>query len=66
MNIDIDPPRLLKVTEVCALLGVGKHTLLNYREAGEGPPYVRFASSTIRYPSDELEAWIEASREVAS
>ena len=58
--------RLLKSREVCEILQVTPLTLQNYRDAGKGPPVVRLAPRTIRYPSDELEAWIEAGREGAA
>ncbi len=58
--------RLLKSREVCEILQVTPLTLQNYRDAGEGPPFVRLAPRTIRYPSDELEAWINANRGAAS
>ena len=63
--LDMKPHRLLKPTEVAALLGVTHWTLKNYRDRGEGPPHVRLSSQTIRYPSDELEAWIAARGQVA-
>ncbi len=53
----IDPPRFLKVPEVCELLGVEKHTLKNWRLQGVGPPHVFLSSRLLRYPSEELEAW---------
>ena len=58
--------RLLKSREVCEILQVTPLTLQNYRDAGEGPPFVRLAPRTIRYPRDELEAWINAHREGGS
>ena len=58
--------RLLKTREVCEILRVSRLTLQNYRDNGGGPPVVRLAPRTIRYPSDELQAWIEACQEGGS
>lgn len=56
-------PRLLTTHEVCAILQVTRTTLKNYRDAGNGPPVVKLAPRTVRYPSDELQDWINANRE---
>ncbi len=56
---NINPPRLLKPREVAEFLCVTKGTLKNYRNKGEGPPFIRMLPKTIRYPSNELEAWVE-------
>ncbi len=55
---NIDPPRLLKCRETAQLLCVTTETLRAYRDKGTGPPYVRLLPKTIRYASNELEAWV--------
>ncbi len=57
--LSMKPYRLLKPREVAAFLGVTVWTLKNYRDRGAGPPFVRLLPKTIRYPSDELEAWLK-------
>lgn len=41
---------LLTVPEVAGVLRVSKWTLLDWRKEGKGPPWVRVARLTIRYP----------------
>ena len=57
--LSMKPYRLLKPREVAAFLCVTVWTLKNYRDRGAGPPFVRLLPKTIRYPSDELEAWLK-------
>lgn len=56
---NINPPRLLKPREVAEFLCVTTQTLRAYRDKDTGPPYIRLLPKTIRYPSNELEAWVE-------
>ena len=53
-------PRLLTAREVASRLSF-KHpeTVLRWRRRGEGPPAVKLDNGAIRYPEDELEAWLE-------
>lgn len=50
----------LLTKEVAALLGVSQRTLVRWRQAGEGPPYISLgAYSTALYPIDKFEAWLQ-------
>lgn len=60
-----NPPRLLQAREVATYLSITKQTLRTYREQGQGPPFIRMAARTLRYPSDGLKAWVEAGGQVA-
>ncbi len=52
------PARLLRPAEAAEQLGVTAKTLERWRGAGDGPAYVRCNSKTIRYRSDDLDAFV--------
>ena len=49
------PDRLLTAAEVGEILGIGTHTLANWRWAGKGPRFVRISKNTIRYPREAIQ-----------
>ena len=49
--------KLLTEAEVAEVLGVSKAWCQRKRWAKSGPPY-RKLGRTVRYPADELDAWI--------
>lgn len=53
-------PTLLKEKEVSDLLGVASGTLRNWRISGSGPGFCKMAKSMVRYPTRELEIWVNA------
>jgi len=53
---------LLTTAEAATYLSVSKRTLEDWRTRLIGPTYIKLnGTSTIRYRSDDLEAWIDAS-----
>ena len=60
-----NPPRLLKTREVADYLNVSLDTLRAYRDKDTGPPFVRLLPKTLRYPSNDLKAWLDATGQVA-
>ena len=52
--------RLLKPKEVANALGVTTFTLLEWRRAGFGPPFLRLRGNDLRYAEDALLKWIRA------
>jgi len=54
-------PVFLTENQVAEYLNLKRATLTNWRNRLKGPPYVRIEGA-IRYPKDELEAWISSRR----
>lgn len=53
--------RLLTRSEAAAMLAVSPGTLSRWAAGRSGPPFVKLGSSdkaSVRYPADELEAFI--------
>lgn len=53
--------RLLNAHEAAAMLSIKPSTLVQYRKAGskiQGPPFVRFSTSVIRYKLSDILAYI--------
>jgi predicted DNA-binding transcriptional regulator AlpA len=52
--------RLLSRTQAAAALGVSVRTLERMEAAGRGPPSRRISKQIIKYPANDLRAWLEA------
>lgn len=52
----------LSCREASRIIGVSTRTLTRWRQAGEGPPWVKLggATSPVRYPAAGLKAWQDA------
>ena len=48
--------RLLRDTEVAAMLAIGRSTLWAWLKRGEFPAPVRLAANTVRWPRSEVES----------
>lgn len=57
--------RMMRETEVAALLGVSRRTLQGWRWRGGGPPYVRIGGA-VRYEPTEVRAWLDAQRRTST
>lgn len=55
---------LLSEREAAAVLGLKPRTLENWRQSGDGPPFVRISSRCVRYRPADLEAWADARTEM--
>jgi predicted DNA-binding transcriptional regulator AlpA len=55
-------PRLLNQDELCQYLGMSRAWAERARLTGDGPPYRVVGRRAIRYPADELLAWLETRR----
>ncbi len=49
---------LLHPVEAAKRLGVSAHVLERWRGSGEGPPFVKFTSKTLRYRPADLDAFV--------
>lgn len=56
---------LLDTAEVAQILRVTSHTVREWRKKGDGPPWIRLPSGTIRYPRKDLEQWLSQDRQQA-
>jgi predicted DNA-binding transcriptional regulator AlpA len=56
--------RMLTTEAAAGFLGISAWTLFDWRKRGGGPPFVRLSRNTIRYPLDDLVAWLRARRVV--
>jgi excisionase family DNA binding protein len=56
--------RLWSVDDVAGYLGVPKQTLYQWRTRGYGPPGCRVGKH-VRYLRVDVEAWVEAQKQVA-
>ena len=54
---------LLLTTEASELLRMPEATLRYWRHMGEGPPSFKIGRRVV-YDADELQAWVEAQRQV--
>jgi predicted DNA-binding transcriptional regulator AlpA len=57
---------LLTEAQTAAVLGVAERTLQWWRKAGTSPPYTRLSARSIRYPRNDLLAWLAARGRSAS
>ncbi|MBX3026967.1 helix-turn-helix domain-containing protein [bacterium] len=57
--------RMMRESEVAALLGVSRRTLQGWRWRGGGPPYVRIGGA-VRYEPAEVRAWLDAQRRTST
>jgi predicted DNA-binding transcriptional regulator AlpA len=54
--------QLLTPPEVARLLNVTTRTLHNWRNSGDGPPWVKLGegdNAPVRYDRESLESWIK-------
>ncbi len=56
----IQPERLYRESEVAPFFGVSHWTLQTWRRQGEGPPYVKVGSRSIRYRGKQLLVWLDS------
>ena len=59
--------RLLRPAEAADLLGVSPESLARGRTTGllydqEAPPFIKLGVKTVRYRSEDIEAWADAQR----
>ena len=50
--------QILTPAEAAALLRVNVVTLRRWRQAGDGPPVVRFGPRMLRYRRADIESWL--------
>lgn len=48
----------LTPAQLAKAMSVSLRTLVRWREAGNGPPFMRTATHRIRYPIVDLEKWV--------
>lgn len=62
----MEPGAILTDEQLAPRLEVSPSTLRHWRSRGEGPPFFKLGGRLVRYRWSEVEAWIEASREVSA
>lgn len=55
-----EPLTLLRMSEVCRRVGLGKSTVYRRIAEGEFPKGVDLGGGVVGWRSDEIEAWIDA------
>ena len=55
-------PKLMKTPEAAELLGVPPEVLFEWRQKGEGPPYLHITARTLRYDRDDVVEWARSHR----
>jgi hypothetical protein len=52
------PDQLMTSAQAAKRLGVGDRVLERWRSTGDGPAYAKLTSKTIRYRSEDLDAFV--------
>lgn len=55
-----EPTKVLRVTEVARLLGIGLTTLYRWRAAGTFPAPRQLGERRVGYTRDQIDNWIES------
>lgn len=56
---DTTDNEFLDEQQVCAVLKIARSTIQQWRQRGEGPPYVKLGFR-VRYRRADLDAWLAA------
>lgn len=64
-QMDASADRLLKATEVSALLGVSQHVVLDWAQQAKIPSF-KLAGKSVRFRLSEVLEWVEAQRREAA
>lgn len=59
-----DPSAILTTAEAAQRLRVSPKTMAYWRTTGDGPPFLRFGTRTVRYRLSDLAAYMDESRRV--
>ena len=51
---------LIDTPPAAAFLGLVERTLENYRQVGDGPPFIRVSARCIRYRRWDLKTWSDS------
>jgi predicted DNA-binding transcriptional regulator AlpA len=54
-----EPDKLLRTADVAYVLGMARITIQNWRARGEGPPFIRISSKSVRYSEKALAKWVK-------
>lgn len=54
------PGALIRISEVCELVGTSRSTIYRWVSEGTFPEPVRISEKAIRWKVDEIEAWRDA------
>lgn len=60
------PQRVLDTREAAQLLNIGPRLLQRMRAEGRGPVFVRLSERAIGYLPADIEAWLNARRQVGA
>jgi excisionase family DNA binding protein len=65
-NADTKRERLLTARQVAERLGLSVETILRWHRSGKLPGGRRLGSNVLRFDRQELEAWLDGTRELVS
>jgi predicted DNA-binding transcriptional regulator AlpA len=54
--------QLLAPPQLAELLAVSDKTLRNWRNDGKGPAYIKLDGGAVRYPMQDVYAWLDEQR----
>lgn len=52
--------RVLRLNEVCQLIGVSRHTIWRHRRDGDFPKPIRIGRQCLGWRAGQIEAWIDS------
>lgn len=55
-------PKLMKTADAAEFLGLSQEVLFEWRQKGEGPPYLHITARTLRYDRDDVIEWARSHR----
>jgi hypothetical protein len=61
MSVDLVTPE-----ELAKRLKLDPRTLQQWRRRNQGPPWIRVSHRVVRYPADQLEAWLASRSSLAA
>jgi predicted DNA-binding transcriptional regulator AlpA len=59
----MDSLELLNTERTAKLLSVTHQTLVNWRKANIGPPYLKLGVKTVRYRRVDVADWLDSQRQ---
>lgn len=57
-HLSFRPGTLIRLTQVCELLGIGRSTVYKRLSDGDFPAPIRIGPGTVRWSVDALQSWI--------
>ncbi|HEK1481302.1 AlpA family transcriptional regulator [Pseudomonas aeruginosa] len=58
MAMQLQSPALLRLPNVCALVGLSKSQIYRLIRAGEFPAAVQLGANSVAWPAEHVHAWV--------